>query len=272
VTKPNSNIRLNCCRLPALERPSRRISTLRIGAYARDRSSRAAGSAALCPAGESRSHHLSALLSTSPWCRLARWATWRPGRSPRKSIRRTRYWRWLGTKTLTFEYDSKLIDRLPKATAYKVTIPAGTKSVTGGILAESVTWTFSTPPPKLVAMYPQNIPQPLEPLIFAAFDQRIDPGAVLETIQVFAGNARFDLTLATQSEIEKDEQVNQSVKNAQDGRWLVFKTTKPLPADSSVINHHRAGKHHLLKVHSLPALPNRLNSQPMRPCGSWIMV
>ena len=27
-------------------------------------------------------------------------------------------WRWLGTKTLTFEYDSKLIDRLPKATAY----------------------------------------------------------------------------------------------------------------------------------------------------------
>jgi hypothetical protein len=43
-------------------------------------------------------------------------------------------WRWLGTKTLTFEYDSDLIDRLPKATAYTVTIPAGTKSATGGCL------------------------------------------------------------------------------------------------------------------------------------------
>ena len=38
-------------------------------------------------------------------------------------------WRWLGTKTLTFEYDSELIDRLPKATEYRVTVPAGTKSV-----------------------------------------------------------------------------------------------------------------------------------------------
>ncbi len=40
-------------------------------------------------------------------------------------------WRWLGTKTLTFEYDSELIDRLPKATEYRATVPAGTKSVSG---------------------------------------------------------------------------------------------------------------------------------------------
>ncbi len=32
-------------------------------------------------------------------------------------------WRWLGTKTLTFEYDSELIDRLPKATVYRVSDP-----------------------------------------------------------------------------------------------------------------------------------------------------
>ena len=39
---------------------------------------------------------------------------------------------------MTFEYDSELIDRLPKATEYRVTIPAGTKSATGGTLAETV--------------------------------------------------------------------------------------------------------------------------------------
>lgn len=143
-------------------------------------------------------------------------------------------WRWLGTKTLTFEYDSGLIDRLPKATAYKVTIPAGTKSVTGGVLAETVTWTFNTPTPKVVSMYPQNIPQPLKPLMFIAFDQRIDPAAVLPTIQLYAGSERYDLALASQAEIAKDKEINQYVKNAQDGRWLVFKATRPFPKDTSI--------------------------------------
>jgi alpha-2-macroglobulin len=143
-------------------------------------------------------------------------------------------WRWLGTKTLTFEYDSDLIDRLPKATAYTATIPAGTKSVTGGVLAKTVTWDFSTPPVQVVTMYPQNIPQPLNPLIFVGFDQRIDQAAVLETIQVFAGNDRASLILASQAEIEKDALVNQYVKSAQPGRWLVFKATKSFPADTSI--------------------------------------
>jgi alpha-2-macroglobulin len=40
-------------------------------------------------------------------------------------------WRWIGAKTLTFQYDSDLIDRLPKATHYQVSIPAGTRSATG---------------------------------------------------------------------------------------------------------------------------------------------
>jgi alpha-2-macroglobulin len=143
-------------------------------------------------------------------------------------------WRWLGTRTLTFEYDSKLIDRLPKATAYTVTVPTRTKSVSGGLLAKAVSWTFSTPPPFVRMFYPQNIPQPLQPLIFVAFDQRIDPDAVLKTIQVYAGNKQADLVMATSTEIEKDEQVSQYVKNAQDGRWLVFKGLYPFPADTSI--------------------------------------
>jgi len=45
-------------------------------------------------------------------------------------------WRWLGTKTLSFQYDSNLIDRLPMATEFRVTVPAGTTSVNDGVLAE----------------------------------------------------------------------------------------------------------------------------------------
>jgi alpha-2-macroglobulin len=143
-------------------------------------------------------------------------------------------WRWLGTKTLTFEYDSTKIDRLPKATSYTVTIPAGIKSESGAILASPVTWQFSTPSPVVVSMHPQGIPQPLQPLIFIGFDQRIDPPAVLKTIQLYAGNTSFDLRLATEDDINEDTQISRYVKNAQEGRWLVFKAVKPFPADTSV--------------------------------------
>jgi hypothetical protein len=90
-------------------------------------------------------------------------------------------WRWLGTKTLTFEYDSEAIDRLPKATEYVVTVPAGTESSTGGVLGETVRWTFSTPPPRLITHYPTRSPQPLDPVFVIGFDQRIDPQAAPPT-------------------------------------------------------------------------------------------
>ena len=143
-------------------------------------------------------------------------------------------WCWLGTKTLTFQYDSELIDRLPKATEYRVTVPAGTKSVNGGLLTEEVSWTFTTPPPVAVTTYPYDTPQPLEPLFFVAFDQRIDPADVLKTIQVYAGNQRASLVLATETDIENDKQVSQLVENATEGRWLAFKATQPFPAETQV--------------------------------------
>lgn len=143
-------------------------------------------------------------------------------------------WRWVGTKTLTFEYDSELIDRLPKATAYKVTVPAGTQSVTGGRLEKTVAWTFSTPPPKVISTYPYDTPQPVDPLFFIAFDQRINPAAVLETIRVSAGGQRVSLLLASEAEIQADANVKNLVKYTQEGRWLAFKAKEPLPVETRI--------------------------------------
>ena len=144
-------------------------------------------------------------------------------------------WRWLGTKTLTFEYDSDLIDRLPKATVYHVTVPAGTKSATGSVLAEAVEWTFSTPAPVAVTMHPSYSPQSRDPLFFIAFDQRIDPEAVLETIQVTAGGNPVQVVIASDDEIKKNSEVSRMVKYAQEGRWLAFRAVETLPADSSIV-------------------------------------
>ena len=143
-------------------------------------------------------------------------------------------WRWLGTKTLTFEYDSDLIDRLPKATEYRITVPAGTRSAVGGVLGETVSWTFTTPPPKMVSSFPNDESQPLEPVIFISFDQRIDPTAVLETIRVIAGDQNVSLELASDADIQANERVSRLVKYAQEGRWLAFKARSPLPADTAI--------------------------------------
>ncbi len=143
-------------------------------------------------------------------------------------------WRWLGTKTLNFQYDSSLIDRLPMATQYTVTVPAGTTSATGGVLAEQVQFSFSTPPVTMQNYYPSYDPQPLEPVFFVSFDQRIDPQAVLETIRVTAGGNPVRVKLATEAEIEADKTVSQMAENAAEGRWLAFKAVEPLPADTSI--------------------------------------
>lgn len=143
-------------------------------------------------------------------------------------------WKWLGTKTLTFEYTSAEIDRFPKATEYTVEIPAGTTSATGNALAEAVTWTFRTPAPKLEYTYPSYGPQPLNPLLFVSFDQRIDPAAVLATISVTAGGEAYAVQPATAEEVAADAGVSGLIKRTLEGRWLAFLAEKAFPAGTTV--------------------------------------
>jgi len=143
-------------------------------------------------------------------------------------------WRWLGTKTINFQYQSNLVDRMPMATEYTVTIPAGTASVVGGELKKQVQFSFSTPPPTLQRYYPSNDPQPLDPNFFISFDQRIVPEAVLENVKLTAEGKSLNIRLATSDEIEKDKIVNKLVENAVEGRWLVFRSLEILPTDSYI--------------------------------------
>jgi len=143
-------------------------------------------------------------------------------------------WRWVGTQTLTFNYKSELIDRLPMSTEYRVTIPEGTQSVTGGTLFETVEFTFSTPPVQVVNTHPSGDAQPLDPIFFVAFDQRIDPQAVLETINVTAGDDSVEIKLANQEEIAADTNVSRLTNSHPEDRWLAFKAIRSLPKDTSI--------------------------------------
>src|SRR5690606_14001481 len=124
-------------------------------------------------------------------------------------------WKWLGTKTLSFEYDSTQIDRLPMATEYVVTVPAGTRSATGGVLAEEVRWAFTTPPPKMIASYPSaSSPQPLTPVFLVIFNQRVDAEAVLKPIAVTADGESVPVRLATPDEVAADKEVSRLTSDA----------------------------------------------------------
>lgn len=153
-------------------------------------------------------------------------------------------WRWLGTKTLMFDTDK----RFPMATKFTARVPAGTKSATGQVLAKDVTWTFTTPPPKVEQMFPQNQVTRRDALIYLSFDQAVDPAVVLGTISVSAGGRKIATRLATQEEIDRDSTINYYSKQAQPTRWLAFRavstdgsTENALPPASTITVSVNAG-------------------------------
>jgi hypothetical protein len=139
-------------------------------------------------------------------------------------------WRWVGTKTLLFQPTG----RFPMATEYRAEVPAGTRSPVGGALPRAATWTFTTPPPSLTARHPADEPAPRDPLLFAAFDQRIDRQSVAMRLRLRAGGAVLPVRLATDAEVAADTAVKAMAAREEAGRWLAFRPARPLPANAPV--------------------------------------
>jgi len=155
-------------------------------------------------------------------------------------------WRWIGTRTLRFEVvpgaatasgtaGAGTPDRLPAATEYTVTVPAGTRSANGGELAEDRTWTFATPAPQVASFTDLSQPVGLTPVLVAVFDQQVDPEAVLATVTLTADGDERDLRLARAEEIDADDAAARAVDGALDGRWVAFRPTDPLPAAADLV-------------------------------------
>ena len=69
-------------------------------------------------------------------------------------------------------------------------------------------------------------------MLFASFDQRIDPAAVLATVHLRPSGT--PVRLATPEEVKADEEVSRLAAQAAEGRWLAFLPSAPLPADTAV--------------------------------------
>jgi uncharacterized protein YfaS (alpha-2-macroglobulin family) len=139
-------------------------------------------------------------------------------------------WQWVGTQNALFKPEK----RFPMATTFSVDVPAGAKSLGGGALAKASHWTFQTPPPSLTTKYPEAGPTRRDEVIFVAFDQAIDPAAVLGTVHLLAASKPLAVRMATPKDIESDPEVQHLVEKADAGRWLAFRASELLPPATSI--------------------------------------
>ncbi|HEX6369917.1 MAG TPA: alpha-2-macroglobulin family protein [Longimicrobium sp.] len=140
-------------------------------------------------------------------------------------------WRWLDVRTLRFEPEG----RLPMATEFTVEVPAGTRSAAGRPLDEEVRWTFRTAAPRATGSWPHGGPTRREPVLLVAFDQRVDPGAVLRTIRLRDGRRDVPVRLATAQEVEADSAVRALVRGLPAGRWVAFRPVRPVRVEAELL-------------------------------------
>lgn len=128
-------------------------------------------------------------------------------------------WRWMGNRILLCQPTG----RFPMATEYTVEVPAGVRSASGSALNEGKRWTFRTPPPSLVFFHPMNTQADRNPLMYAEFDQRINPKTIAGTIRIRTQLREWGARLASEGEIEKDNEVKTLSAKAPRGQWIAFR-------------------------------------------------
>ncbi|MEZ5243712.1 MAG: alpha-2-macroglobulin family protein [Acidimicrobiales bacterium] len=143
-------------------------------------------------------------------------------------------WQWIGTRTLRFEHDPEVFDRLPMATTYSVVVPAGTESAAGGALAEDYEFAFATPSATVRSLSPSNDSLELEPVFLASFDQRVDPDAILGVTTMTLEGREVAIRLASDNEIAGDEFVSERIEQAVEGTWVAFRAVEAFTPDSAI--------------------------------------
>jgi len=89
-------------------------------------------------------------------------------------------WRWLDTRILAF---TPTASRLPMATTFKVTVPAGVRAASGAALAQATTGEFSTAPVSIHRHYPGSTMRPDSPIAIE-LDQAIAPVNLVRFLRV----------------------------------------------------------------------------------------
>ncbi len=132
-------------------------------------------------------------------------------------------WQWVGTRALTFVPES---GRLPGATHFVVTVPAGIPSVDGEVLALPVKLDFETPRPEIVATNPGSGSErlDLDTVFEVELSQPVDP-------------ARFEQGVTLVAEMGSTHRSLPFVASRPDPRLpkkILVRPRAPLPKNSAI--------------------------------------
>jgi hypothetical protein len=122
------------------------------------------------------------------------------------------------------------------ATEYAVDVPESTKAANGQAMKKPEHWTFTTPPPVLKQKFPQSGSVPREPILFAEFDQEIDPQKMLASIELYSNRSNTPpvaIEIAPSDEVEANDGVRRLAQQAEKGRFLAFRPKEKLPTATS---------------------------------------
>ncbi len=133
-------------------------------------------------------------------------------------------WRWIGTNALVFAAPE---GGLPRATAYSVVVPAGTKALDGSLLPADYKFSFQTPAPKLERVDPYEGEAHLIPNAHfeLRFNQPVDPKEVERAVKILAGDEGK----------EKKISVSASWPKADTKMLVSIKPASALPFDSRIV-------------------------------------
>lgn len=140
-------------------------------------------------------------------------------------------WRWLGTQTVIFEPAG---GEFPRATEYKVTVPATVVDTQGQKLSQAASANFSLPRPKAVAMTPSSSGHGLQPVLTVTFDQPVERSSVLSKIALRSGDATLPLRELTVAEAEAEMPGTEArYKKARKDTVFLWTPQKPLQPGTS---------------------------------------
>jgi uncharacterized protein YfaS (alpha-2-macroglobulin family) len=140
-------------------------------------------------------------------------------------------WRWLGAQTVIFEPAG---GEFPRATEYKVTVPAGTADLAGNTLAAAASTSFKLPRPRVTGSSPGSGGIALEPLLTVTFDQPVVRESALARIRLLKENDPVGLRNLTLAEAEAREAGTQArYKDARKDTVFWFAATQALTPGTS---------------------------------------
>ncbi|MDI3282020.1 MG2 domain-containing protein [Polyangium sp. 15x6] len=130
-------------------------------------------------------------------------------------------WAWVGTNALSFVPDK----RLPRATAFVATVPAGTKALDGSTLEKPFELRFTTARPEVTSVEPEVGRDDLRPdtKFTLRFNQPIDDRELEKALKVTAGKRQDKWAFSVKRPDPQNEQLVEVIPRA------------PLPLDSEVV-------------------------------------